>query len=93
MNDKQKKVRIDKWLWWARFFKTRSLSTKIITKGAVRVNSRRIAKPSIEIKVNDVLTFTSGKSVRVIKVLSLGERRVNYEEARKMYENIEDPDN
>ncbi len=92
MDDKQKKVRIDKWLWWARFFKTRSLSTKIITKGAVRVNSRRIAKPSIEIKVNDVLTFTSGKSVRVIKVLSLGKRRVNYEEARKMYENIEDPD-
>ena len=87
-----KKIRIDKWLWWARFFKTRSLSTKIISKGAVRVNSRRISKPSFEIKVDDVLTFTSGKSVRVIKVLSLGERRVNYEEARKMYENVEDTD-
>ena len=56
----------------------------------MRVNSRRIFKPSVEIKVDDVLTFTSGKSVRVIKVLSLGKRRVNYEEARKMYENIED---
>ena len=56
----------------------------------MRVNSRRIFKPSVEIKVDDVLTFTSGKSVRVVKVLSLGERRVNYEEARKMYENIED---
>jgi len=44
----------------------------------VRVNSRRIFKPSVEIKVDDVLTFTSGKSVRVVKVLSLGERRVNY---------------
>jgi len=87
-----KKIRIDKWLWWARFFKTRSLSTKIISKGLVRVNSRRIFKPSVEIKVDDVLTFTSGKSVRVIKVLSLGERRVNYEEARKMYENVEDTD-
>ena len=92
MNGEPKKVRIDKWLWWARFFKTRSLSTKIITKGAVRVNSRRIVKPSVEIKVNDVLTFTSGKSVRVIKVLSLGERRVNYDQARKMYDNIEDTD-
>ena len=61
-------------------------------KGSVRVNSRRIFKPSVEIKVDDVLTFTSGKSVRVVKVLSLGERRVNYEEARKMYENIEDTD-
>jgi len=87
-----KKIRIDKWLWWARFFKTRSLSTKIISKGLVRVNSRRIFKPSVEIKVDDVLTFTSGKSVRVVKVLSLGERRVNYEEARKMYENVEDTD-
>ena len=56
----------------------------------MRVNSRRIFKPSVEIKVDDVLTFTSGKYVRVVKVLSLGERRVNYEEARKMYENIED---
>ena len=56
----------------------------------MRVNSRRIFKPSVEIKVDDVLTFTSGKSVRVVKVLSLGERRVNYEEARKMYENIAD---
>ena len=56
----------------------------------MRVNSRRIFKPSVEIKVDDVLTFTSGKSVRLVKVLSLGERRVNYEEARKMYENIED---
>ena len=42
----------------------------------MRVNSRRIFKPSVEIKVDDVLTFTSGKSVRVVKVLSLGERRV-----------------
>ena len=56
----------------------------------MRVNSRRIFKPSVEIKVDDVLTFTSGKSVRGVKVLSLGDRRVNYEEARKMYENIED---
>ena len=58
----------------------------------MRVNSRRIFKPSVEIKVDDVLTFTSGKSVRVIRVLSLGGRRVNYEEARKMYENVEDTD-
>ena len=87
-----KKIRIDKWLWWARFFKTRSLSTKIINNGTVRLNSRRIVKPSVEIEVNDVLTFISGKSIRVIKVLSLGERRVNSKEARKMYEIIEDTD-
>lgn len=92
MDDKPRKIRIDKWLWWARFFKTRSLATKIITKGSVRVNSRRIFKPSVEIKVDDVLTFTSGKSLRLVKVLSLGERRVDYEEARKMYENVEDTD-
>ena len=90
MADKIEKVRIDKWLWWARFFKTRSLSAKKISNGAVRVNSCRVLKPSAEITLNDVLTLKKGNVVQVIKVVSLGQRRENYEKAKKMYEYIED---
>ncbi len=90
MDGKIEKVRIDKWLWWARFFKTRSLSAKKISNGAVRVNSCRVLKPSAEITLDDVLTLKQGKIVRVIRVVSLGERRENYEKAKKMYEYIED---
>ena len=90
MDDKIEKVRIDKWLWWARFFKTRSLSAKKISNGAVRVNSSRVLKPSAEITLNDVLTLKQGNAVQVIRVVSLGQRRENYEKAKKMYEYIED---
>ena len=90
MADKIEKVRIDKWLWWARFFKTRSLSAKKISNGAIRVNSYRVLKPSAEITLNDVLTLKQGNVVQVIKVVSLGQRRENYEKAKKMYEYIED---
>ena len=90
MADKIEKVRIDKWLWWARFFKTRSLSAKKISNGAVRVNSCRVLKPSAGITLNDVLTLKQGNVVQVIRVVSLGQRRENYEKAKKMYEYIED---
>ena len=90
MDGKIDKVRIDKWLWWARFFKTRSLAAKKISNGAVRVNSYRVLKPSAEIAIDDVLTLKQEKIVRVIRVVSLGQRRENYETAKKMYEYIED---
>lgn len=90
MDGKIDKVRIDKWLWWARFFKTRSLAAKKISNGAVRVNSYHVLKPSAEITIDDVLTLKQEKTVRVIKVVSLGQRRENYEKAKNMYEYIED---
>ncbi len=90
MDGKIDKVRIDKWLWWARFFKTRSLAAKKISNGAVRVNSYRVLKPSAEITIDDVLTLKQEKIVRVIRVVSLGQGRENYEKAKKMYEYIED---
>ena len=90
MDGKINKVRIDKWLWWARFFKTRSLAAKKISNGAVRVNSYRVLKPSAEITIDDVLTLKQEKIVRVIRVVSLGQRRENYEKEKKMYEYLED---
>ena len=89
MDDKIEKVRVDKWLWWTRFYKTRSLSAKMISSGVVRLNSRRVRKPSAEITIDDVLTLRHGKVVRVIKVLSLEEGRKSYDKAKKMYEDTE----
>ena len=89
MDVKIEKVRVDKWLWWARFYKTRSLSAKKISSGVVRLNSRRVRKPSAEIAIDDVLTLKHGEIIRVIKVISLEEGRKNYDKAKKMYEDIE----
>jgi ribosome-associated heat shock protein Hsp15 len=86
---KIEKVRVDKWLWWARFYKTRSLSAKKISSGVVRLNSRSVRKPSAEITIDDVLTLKHGEIIRVIKVISLEEGRKNYDKAKKMYEDIE----
>lgn len=61
----------------------------MISSGVVRVNARRVKKPSAEIIIDDVLTLRHGKVVRVIKVLSLEEGRKSYDEAKKMYEDIE----
>lgn len=89
MDGKIEKVRVDKWLWWARFYKTRSLSAKKISRGVVRLNSRRVRKPSAEITIDDVLTLKHGEIIRVIKVISLEEGRKNYDKAKKMYVDIE----
>lgn len=61
----------------------------MISSGVVRVNARRVKKPSAEITIDDVLTLRHRKVVRVIKVLSLEEGRKSYDKAKKMYEDIE----
>ena len=64
------KLRIDKWLWAARFYKTRSLATDDIHKGRVQVNGQE-AKPSREVKPGDVVRVRSGSVVRIVTVLGL----------------------
>jgi ribosomal 50S subunit-recycling heat shock protein len=61
------KLRIDKWLWAARFHKTRSLATDELNKGRVLVNGQ-VAKPSREVKPGDLVTVRSGPVVRTVKV-------------------------
>jgi ribosome-associated heat shock protein Hsp15 len=82
------KLRADKWLWQARFFKTRGLSAKVITGGHLRVNGQKIAKASHGVTIGDVLTFPQAKHVRVIKVAALGERRGPAPEAQTLYEDM-----
>ena len=60
-------IRIDKWLWYARVFKTRTLASGFVAKGKVRVNKQKVNKPGAAIRVGDVLTFVRGRNVRVYK--------------------------
>ncbi|MBV7396828.1 RNA-binding S4 domain-containing protein [Mameliella sediminis] len=86
------KIRIDKWLWQARFFKTRSLSAKVVSGGSCRVNGTPVAKPAFMVAPGDVLTFSKEREVRVIKVLALGERRGPAPEAQALYEDLSPPE-
>ncbi len=86
------KIRIDKWLWHARFFKTRSLSARLVAGGHVRVNSTKIAKPAFAVGPDDVLTFPQARDIRVIRVLAPGERRGPAPEAQTLYEDLSPPE-
>ncbi|WP_170750703.1 RNA-binding S4 domain-containing protein [Ruegeria lacuscaerulensis] len=82
------KLRIDKWLWQARFFKTRSLSAKQVSGGLVRLNGNRVLKPATAISPGAVLTFPQGRIVRVVRVEKLGDRRGPAPEAQTLYTDL-----
>lgn len=79
------KLRLDKWLWQARFFKTRAEAALRIEKGKVRINGQRCTKPGHGIMTGDVLTFAQEGGVRVIRILGLGLRRGPASEAQLLY--------
>lgn len=85
------KLRLDKWLWFARFCKTRSLAAKLCASGALRCGGVAVGKASAAVKPGDVLTFPQGKHVRVIKVLALGGRRGPAPDAQALYEDLAPP--
>lgn len=84
-------IRLDKWLWFARFFKTRSLAAKVVGEGRVRVDGAVVGKPHWAVRPGQVLTFVQGGHVRVIKVLALGARRGPAPEAQTLYEDLAPP--
>ena len=79
------KLRIDKWLWAVRFFKTRSLAADEIGKNRVQVNGD-IAKASREVKVCDTVTVRLGAVTRVVRVLGISGQRGPAPVAQKLYE-------
>ncbi|MEM8775644.1 MAG: RNA-binding S4 domain-containing protein [Pseudomonadota bacterium] len=85
----QSKIRIDKWLWHARFFKTRGLATRLAAAGRIRVNGQKKSKASFMVSRGDVLTFAQARQVRVVRVLALGERRGPAAEAQLLYEDVD----
>lgn len=84
-------LRIDKWLWYARFFKSRSAATRFVCSGKIRINRRPICKASQPLKAGDILTFVWNDAVRVVQVCALGERRGPPSEAGSLYEDLSDP--
>ena len=80
--------RLDKWLWFARVVKSRSLAQTLIEKGAVRVNRVKIIRSSAGIAPGDVVTVAVHDRVRVLKVLDEGRRRGPPAEARELYEEL-----
>lgn len=85
------RLRIDKWLWYARFFKTRSLAAKICNDGGVRLSGTVVSKAHAAVKPGDVLTFAQGRHIRVIKVVALGTRRGPAPEAQALYDDLAPP--
>ena len=83
--------RLDKFLWIARFFKTRALAAEVAATGRVRVNGAHVDKPGYGLKLGDVLTFPQGSLVRVVKVVAVGIRRGPASEAQKLYEDLDPP--
>ena len=81
-------TRLDKWLWYARFFKTRTQATKLIQSGKLRINGDITNKPHRTAIIGMVLTFPQAKHVRVIKILEIGQRRGPAPEAIALYEDL-----
>ena len=86
MTDPQPRLRIDKWLWHARFFKTRSLAAKVVADGRVRLNGDRVTKTAQPVIAGDVLTFPQGRQIRIVAITALGTRRGPAEEAATLYD-------
>ncbi|MDP3895095.1 MAG: RNA-binding S4 domain-containing protein [Mesorhizobium sp.] len=83
--------RIDKWLFFARVVKSRSLAAKLVQTGGVRVNSAKIDQPAFPVKPGDGLTISLERRVIVYRVLLPGTRRGPAEEARALYEDLTPP--
>ncbi len=83
------KTRIDKWLWAARFFKTRSLATEAVNRGHVQINQVDI-KPAREVRVGEVLTVWQAKIARTVVVLGISEQRGPAPVAQLLYAETEE---
>ena len=81
-------LRIDKWLWAARFYKTRSLATEEINKGRVEVNAQAV-KPARELKAGDTVAMRSGSLTRTVIVQALSDQRGPAPVAQQLYEETE----
>ena len=83
-------IRLDKWLWHARFFKSRSLASQVCTKGRVRVDGDVVRKAHYIVRVGNVLTFPKAREVRVVRIEGLGTRRDPASEAQLLYSEIKE---
>ena len=88
-NPESSKLRIDKWLWAARFFKTRSLAIAAIESGKVLINEVRV-KPAKSVDVGDAISIRLGPYQFVVEVLGLSDKRGPAPQAQKLYKETEE---
>jgi ribosome-associated heat shock protein Hsp15 len=85
-------MRIDRWLWHARFFRTRTLAARMVGEGRIRLNATPVTRPATLVRPGDLLTIPQGGTVHVVRVRAPGLRRGPAAEARALYETVpEDP--
>lgn len=85
MADRQ---RIDKWLFFARVAKSRSLAAKLAQAGRIRLNGEKTDQASQTVKPGDTLTITLDRQIRILRVTATGMRRGPYEEAKTLYDDL-----
>ena len=83
--------RIDKWLWHARFARTRSAAQRLALSGQVRVNREKDFAASRLVRPGDVLTLALGRGVRVIRICAIADRRGSFEDAQRLYQDATSP--
>jgi ribosome-associated heat shock protein Hsp15 len=82
------KIRLDKWLWFARVVKTRAIAQELASSGHVRVNGQRAESAAKAISIGDVLTIALLSRVRILKVLDVAKRRGPASDAMTLYEEL-----
>jgi len=92
-NSELEDVRVDIWLWRARFFKTRALATDYVSRKGIRITrhgqTRKTDKAGQRVHRGDVLTFYKAKSIETVEVLEVGERRGPAAEAQTLYRRVD----
>ncbi len=82
---REDRQRLDKWLWFARFAKSRTLASKLVMSGFVRIDGQRTDNPAKAVAVGDVITVALARTTIVVRVEDLGQRRGPAPEARLLY--------
>lgn len=88
MNTSPETLRIDRWLWQARFYRTRAIAQVAAASGVLRLNGKRVEKPSATVRPGDVLTIPARGQAMVVRVVALGHRRGPAAEARTLYADL-----
>ena len=91
MSDEAPRIRLDKWLYHARFAKSRAIASDLVSGGHVRVNSDKAGKPAHKVGPGDVLTFAKAGRVHVVRIVAIGTRRGPATEAQTLYDDLSAP--
>lgn len=84
-------VRIDKWLWHARFARTRSRAQELVRGGKVRINRQKVADAARPARPGDIVTLSLPQGVAVCRVVAIAQRRGSFAEASRLYESLTPP--